>query len=157
MATKTVKPIPEGFHSITPHLTVKGAADYIDFLKRAFDAVEMDRSPGPGGKIMHACVRVGDSMLMFADFFPEMGQPPMAEAHWPLVLHLCVADADKTFAQAVAAGCQVKMPLADMFWGDRYGHVRDPFGFTWAIATRKEDLTPEQMRERAAAFFSKAK
>lgn len=157
MATKTVKPIPEGFHSITPHLTVKGAADYIDFLKRAFDAVELDRSPGQGGKLMHALVRVGDSMLMFADPFPEMGQPPIAEGHWPLVLHLCVTDADKTFAQAVAAGCQVKMPLADMFWGDRYGHVKDPFGFTWAIATRKEDLTPQQTQERAAAFFSKQK
>ncbi|RPI16249.1 MAG: VOC family protein, partial [Acidobacteriales bacterium] len=135
---KQIKPIPEGFHSITPHLSVKGAADYIAFLKKAFGAVEVVRMPGPGGKLMHASVRIGDSMLMFADPFPESGCPPTTEGNWPLVLHLYVPDVDQTFAQAVAAGCKATMPVADQFWGDRYGHVQDPFGFTWALSTHKE-------------------
>jgi PhnB protein len=145
--------IPEGYHSITPHLSVKGAADYAEFLKRAFGAVEEVRMPGPGGKLMHVQMRIGDSKLMFADLFPEFGSPPIAEGHWPLVLHLYVPDADKAFAQAVAAGCQATMPLQDQFWGDRYGHVKDPFGFVWAIATHKEDLTPEEMQRRQEAVF----
>ena len=149
-----VNPIPKGFHSITPHLSVKGAAEFIDFLKRAFGAVELTRMPGPGGRIMHASVRIGDSILMFSDFFPEFGSPAPTEGHWPLVLNLYVEDADETFAQALAAGCQVTMPLSDQFWGDRYGHVRDQFGFTWAIATHKEDVTPEQMKERHDAMFA---
>jgi PhnB protein len=153
MTDQLVKPIPEGFHSLTPHLTVKGAADYIGFLKRAFDAEEIDRSPGPGGRLLHARVRIGDSLLMFADQFPEMGQPAVGEGHWPLVLNLYVPDVDKTFAQAIAAGCKVTMPLGDQFWGDRYGHLQDPFGFTWAVATHKEDLTREEMQKRAAAIF----
>ncbi len=150
-----VKPIPEGFNSVTPHLTVKGAADFIAFLKRAFGAMEVTRMPGPDGKIMHAQMRIGNSALMFADPFPEFGQPPIAQGHWPLVLHLYVPDADATFAQAVAAGCKATMPLADQFWGDRYGHVQDPFGFTWAIATHKENVSPEEMKKRQEAMFSK--
>lgn len=150
---KQVKPIPEGCHTITPHLSVMGAAKYVDFLKTAFGAVEQMRMPGPGGKLMHVNMRIGDSQLMFADPFPEFGSPPIAEGHWPLVLHLYVPDADKTFAQAVAAGCEATMPLKDQFWGDRYGHVKDPFGFTWAIATHKEDLTPEEMKRRQEAAF----
>ena len=150
---KQVRPIPEGSHTITPHLSVKGAAKYVDFLKAAFGAVEQLRMPGPGGKLMHVNMRIGDSSLMFADPFPEFGGLPIAEGHWPLVLHLYVPDADKTFAQAVAAGCAVTMPLKDQFWGDRYGHVKDPFGFTWAIATHKEDLTPEEMRRRQEEAF----
>ena len=150
---KQVKPIPEGSHSITPHLTVKGAAKYADFLKNAFGAVERLRMPGPGGRLMHVQMRIGDSNLMFADHFPEFGGQPIAEGHWPLVLHLYVPDADKTFAQAVAAGCEITMPLKDQFWGDRYGHVKDPFGFTWAVATRKEDLTPEEMMKRQETAF----
>ena len=149
----SVKPIPEGSHTITPHLSVNGAAAYVDFLKRAFGAVEEMRMSGPGGKLMHACVRIGDSRLMFADHFPEFGGPAVVEGHWPLVLHMYVPDADRTFAQAVAAGCTATMPLSDQFWGDRYGHVKDPFGFTWAIATHKEDLTPEEMQKRQAAQF----
>jgi PhnB protein len=95
-------------------------------------------------------VRVGDSMIMFADdFAAEFHMPPLAQGRMPFVLNLYVPDADATFAQAVAAGCEVAMPLADQFWGDRYGHVKDPFGFTWAIASRKEELTPAEMQERA--------
>ncbi len=154
MAETTVKPIPEGYHSITPHLTVRDAAQYIEFLKKAFGAEELGRAPGPGGKLMHVEMKIGDSRLMFNDFFPEFGGTPIAEGKWPLVLHLYVPDADQTFAQAVAAGCQATMPLSDQFWGDRYGHVRDPFGFTWSIATHKEDLTREQMQQRMDAMFA---
>jgi PhnB protein len=149
-----VTPIPPGFHSLTPHLNVKGAAAYIDFLKRAFDAEEMHRSPGPGGKLMHVTVRIGDSMLMFADdFCEEFHMPPFATGNLPFVINLYTPDADVAWERALAAGCQVKFPLADQFWGDRYGQVADPFGFVWAISTRKEILTPEQMQERAAKAF----
>jgi uncharacterized glyoxalase superfamily protein PhnB len=102
---------------------------------------------------MHALVRIGDSMLMFADPFPEFGSPPIAEGHWPLVLNLYVPDADTVWAQAIAAGCEVVFPIGDQFWGDRYGHVRDPFGFVWAIATHKEDLTPAELEERQRKMF----
>ncbi|MFB3777095.1 MAG: VOC family protein [Bryobacteraceae bacterium] len=155
MTANKTQPVPKGFHSITPHIIVKDAAAYVDFLKRAFNAVEHVRMPGPGGKLMHVQVQIGDSQLMFGDHFPEFGGPVYAEGHWPLVLHLYVPDADKAFAQALAAGCKAKMPLEDQFWGDRYGHVADPFGFTWAIATHKEDLTPEEMQKRQAAAFAK--
>jgi uncharacterized glyoxalase superfamily protein PhnB len=152
---KPANPIPPGFHTLTAHLSVNGAAAYIDFLQRAFNAVEIDRSPGPRGKLMHAEVRIGDSLLMFADdFTAEFGLPPLAEGRLPLLLHLYVPDADATWNQAVAAGCEVLMPIADQFWGDRYGHVRDPFGFVWSIATRKEDLTPEELQERQAKAFA---
>jgi PhnB protein len=150
---KASNPIPAGFHSLTPHITVNGAAKYIDFLKQAFGGTEISRAPGPGDKLMHATVRIGDSMLMFADHFPEMGSPPIAQGHWPIVLHLYVPDADAVFEQAKAAGCQVTFPIADQFWGDRYGHVKDPFGFTWAIATHTEDLTAEEMKQRQAKLF----
>jgi len=150
---KAKNPIPEGFQSLTPHITVKGAANYLDFLKRAFNAVEVSRAPAPDGKLMHAHVRIGDSNLMLNDDFPEFGAPPIAEGHWPLTLHLYVADADAAFAQAVEAGCTVTMPLADQFWGDRYGNVKDPFGFNWAIATHIEDPTPEELKEREAKLF----
>jgi uncharacterized glyoxalase superfamily protein PhnB len=135
---------------------VHGAANYIDFLARAFGAVEMERSPALGGKLMHASVRIGDSMLLLHDFFPEMGGPPPAECHAPLVLHLYVPDADATWAQALAAGCEVVFPIADQFWGSRYGQLRDPFGFVWAIATQVEDVPPEEMRERQKKLFGGA-
>ena len=139
---------------MTPHLNVKGAAAYIDFLKKAFNAVEVARSPAPGGKLMHALVRIGDSPLMFADdFCEEMKLPPFVQGHLPFVINLYVPDADATWAQALSAGCEVVFPIGDQFWGDRYGHVRDPFGFVWAIASRKENLTPEQMQERAKQAF----
>lgn len=151
----TVSPIPPGFHSVTVHVNVNGAAAYMDFLKNAFGAVEIHRSPGPGGKLMHVLAKIGDSMMMFADdFCQDFGMPPFVRGNLPVVLNLYVTDADAAFAQAVAAGAEVVMPLADQFWGDRYGHVRDPFGFVWAIASRKEELTPEQMQERAAKFMA---
>lgn len=150
---KAAQPVPPGFHTLTIHLTVRGCAEYIDFLKRAFSAIEISRSPGPGGKLMHASVQVGDSVLMLNDDFPEMGGPPIAEGNWPLRLNLYVPDADATWAQAIAAGCQVVFPLQDQFWGDRYGQVRDAAGFVWAIATHMEDLTPEEMQARMPRAF----
>lgn len=144
---------PAGFHTITPHLVVKGAAQYIDFLKRAFSATELGRAPGPDGRLMHATLQVGDSRLMLSDHFPEFGAPPIPEGDWPVRLSLYVPDADSAWAQALAAGCTVVFPLKDQFWGDRYGLVKDPSGFVWAIATRKEDVTPEQLRERLAKEF----
>lgn len=149
MSKPATSPIPPGFHSLTVHLSVKGAAAYIDFLKRAFNAEEIRRSPGPGGKLMHADVQIGDSRLMFADDFgEEMHLPPLAEGRMPFLITLYVPDVDATWKQALDAGCQVVFPLADQFWGDRYGHVKDPFGVTWAIATHKEELTQEEMMQR---------
>ncbi len=145
---KAATPIPPGFHTLTPHLSVNGAAKYIDFLTKAFGATEISRAPGPGGKLMHATVKIGDSMLMFADHFPEFGSPPTAEGNWPVVLSLYVPNADASFEKAVAAGCKVVFPLADQFWGDRYGHVKDPFGFTWAIL-RLEDRRRSPFAYRA--------
>jgi len=143
--------------ALTPHLTVNGATAYIDFLKRAFNASEISRSPGPGGKLMHVSVRIGDSMLMFNDdFAEEFGLPPLAQGRMPFILHLYVPDADAAWNQAVAAGCQVQMPLADQFWGDRYGHLRDPFGFVWSVASRKEEVTPEEAQERQKKLFGGA-
>ncbi len=151
---KPANPIPSGFHSLTAHLTVNGAAAYSDFLQRAFNAVEIRRSPGPRGKLMHVELRIGDTILMFADDFgAQFGHPPMAQGRLPFHLHLYVPDADATWNQAVAAGCEITMPIGDQFWGDRYGHVRDPFGFHWAIAARKEELTVEEIKERQAKAF----
>jgi uncharacterized glyoxalase superfamily protein PhnB len=155
MAAK-VKPIPEGFHSVTPHLVVKGAAKAIGFYKKAFGAEEVVRMPAPDGeRLMHAEIKIGDSFVMLADEFPEMGggKSPEALGGSPVGLMIYVPDVDATFNQAVAAGAKVKMPPTDMFWGDRYSKVTDPFGHEWAIATHKEDLTPEQMSERAAKAF----
>jgi uncharacterized glyoxalase superfamily protein PhnB len=152
---KAASPIPPGFHTVTPHLSIKGgAAAYIDFLKKAFNAVEIARSPGPGGKLMHAQVKIGDSNLMFADdFSAEFHLPPFAEGRLPFHLHVYVPDADALFNQAVAAGAEVTMPIGDQFWGDRYGQLRDPFGIDWAIGSRQEDLTPAEMQERQAKLF----
>ena len=150
-----VKRIPEGVHRVTPHLTVRGAAAMIEFYKKAFGAVEKRRAPGPDGKsIMHAEIRIGDSAVFLNDEFPEMGAvSPLDSKTTPVTLHLFVEDADKQFAQALAAGAQVVMPLADAFWGDRYGIVRDPSGHLWSIAHHAEDLTPQQMQERMAQAF----
>lgn len=148
---KATNPIPPGFGTVTAHLAVKGAANYIDFLTSAFGAVELSRHAAPDGRLMHALVRIGNSLVMLNDDFPEFAGSPIAEGRWPFVLHVYVPDADAAFAQATAAGCQVTYPLANQFWGDRYGHVKDPFGFTWAIATHVEDLTPEEVAQRQAA------
>ncbi|MGH9628530.1 MAG: VOC family protein [Bryobacteraceae bacterium] len=153
MATK-IDPIPKGFRTLTPHLTVNGAAKYIDFLKQAFGAEDRGQMPSPDGRVMHAEVRIGDSILMLNDDFPEFGAPPIAAGRWPVTLHLYVPDADAAFAKAVAAGCKAVMPVADQFWGDRYGQVTDPFGFLWSIATHKEDPTPEEMKKRMTKAFA---
>ena len=153
--SKPANPIPSGFHTLTTHLNVNGAAAFSDFLQRAFGAVELERSPGPGGKLMHVHMRIGDSNLMFADdFSAEFGMPPLVKGNFPFHFHMYVPDVDAVWQKAVAAGCTVAMPLADQFWGDRYGHLRDPFGFTWALATRKEDLTLEEREERHRKAFS---
>ena|SRR5579871_4663986 len=144
---------PEGFSTVTLHLTVKGASDYIDFLKRAFNAEEVDRSPMPDGRLMHATVRVGDSCMMLNDHFPEFGSPPIPEGNWPVRINLYVPDADAQWNQALGAGCTEVFPLQDQFWGDRYGQVRDPKGFVWSIATRKEHLSKEEMNERSKKMF----
>ena len=144
---------PEGFSNVTLHLTVKGAAAYIDFLKKAFSAQEIDRAPMPDGRLMHATVRIGDSYLMLNDDFPEMGGPPIPEGTWPLRINLYLPDADAQWKQALAAGCTVVFPIQDQFWGDRYGQVRDPFGFVWGIDTRKEHLTRAETDARAKKMF----
>ena len=152
MAAKTV---PEGFRTITPHLIVKGAGQAIDFYKKAFGAEEVMRMPGPDGKsVMHAELKVGDSMFMIADEFPNMGcVGPQTLGNSPVGIHLYVNDADTVFNQAVKAGATVKMPMTDMFWGDRYGKLQDPFGHHWSVATHKEDVTPQECAKRAAAAF----
>ena len=143
-----VRPIPEGFHTITPHLICSGAADALAFYQQAFGARELIRLPGPGGKLMHAQVRIGDSLLMLADAFPEYGSAgPLALNNTPVYLHLYVDDVDSAYARAVEAGAKPLMPPADMFWGDRYGQVEDPFGHRWSLATHQRDMTPEQMME----------
>lgn len=151
MAKAAVKPIPEGMHSLTPHLVCAGAAEAIEFYRKAFNAVESARMPGPDGKLMHAAVRIGDSTLMLVDENAQWGMlGPRALKGSPVTLHLYVDDADATVAQAAAAGAKVTMPVADMFWGDRYGQLEDPFGHRWSVATHTRDLTPEEMREGMA-------
>ena len=146
------KPIPDGFHTITPHIVVKGAAKAIDFYKAAFGAEELGRHAMPDGSIMHALLKIGDSMLMLNDEFPMMGaKGPLSIGGTSVTLNLYVQDADKAFQRAVKAGATVKMPLADMFWGDRYGIVADPFGHAWSIATHKVDLTDAQIMEASKA------
>jgi PhnB protein len=147
--SKAADPIPPGFHTLTLHLNVNGAAKYIDFLKSAFGATELHRAPVPSGKLMHAMIKIGDSLVMLADdFSEEMHLPPLAQGRLPVVLSLYVKDADASWKQALGAGCEVVFPIGDQFWGDRYGQVKDPFGFVWAIASKKEELTPAEMEER---------
>jgi len=149
----SVKPVPEGFHTLTPHLTVDGAAAAIEYYQKAFGAKELARSSGPGGKIFHALIQIGDSKVMLNDEFPEMGgRGPKAIGGTAVTLTLYVQDVDRTYEQAIAAGGKAVMPVADQFWGDRYGILTDPFGHAWAVATHKEDLTPEQIRQRMGAM-----
>jgi PhnB protein len=144
-----VKRVPDGFHRVTPHLVVRDAAKMIEFYKKAFGAVEKRRAPGPGGKIIHAELQIGDSIVFLNDEFPEMGAvSPLTTKGTGVTLHLYVEDADKQYQQALSAGAEVAMPLADQFWGDRYGIGKDPSGHQWSIGSHMEDLTPEQMQER---------
>ncbi|MGA8655220.1 MAG: VOC family protein [Chthoniobacterales bacterium] len=155
--TTRIKAVPEGYHTLTPHLIVKGASEAIEFYKKAFGAEEITRLPGPDGKsLMHAAIKIGDSRLFLADEFPQMGAlGPHGIGGTPVFIHVYVEDVDTVFNQAVAAGAQVLMPLEDAFWGDRYGQVTDPFGHKWSLATHKEDLTPDEVSKRAQAAFGR--
>lgn len=142
--------IPPHMHSVTPHLVCAGAADAIELYKKAFNAQEFGRIQGPSGKLLHAMIKIGDSPVMLADEYPEMGGlGPKARNGTSVTLHLYVEDADRQFQQALDAGCTVRMPLSDMFWGDRYGIVVDPFGHQWSIATHIRDVSPEEIQAAA--------
>ena len=144
----TVKPIPEGSHSVTPHLICAGAADAIEFYKKAFNATEFCRMPGPQGKVMHAEIRIGDSNVMLMDEMPDCGGlGPKSLKGSPVTLHLYVQDVDAFVARAVGAGAKITMPVADMFWGDRYGQLEDPFGHKWSVATHTRDVGPDEMQK----------
>ena len=148
MTQPAVKPIPDGMHSLTPLLICAGAADAIEFYKKAFNAVELSRLPGPKGKLMHAALRIGNSVLMLTDEFPEWGGfGPKSLKGSPVTVHLYVENVDAAVGQAVAAGAKITMPLADMFWGDRYAQLEDPFGHHWSVATHTRDLNPAEIQE----------
>jgi PhnB protein len=150
-----VKPIPEGYHSVTPYLAVDGAARAIDFYKEAFGAEEVLRMPGPEGSIAHAELQLGDSKLMLSDPFPQSSVKPPSERGGPTgSVFLYVEDVDATFDQAQQAGATIVSPLEDMFWGDRFGTLADPFGHVWSLATHKEDLSEEEMAERSKAAMA---
>ena len=146
------KPIPDGYHSVTPYLCVEGAARAIEFYKKAFSATERMRIAQPDGRVGHAELQIGDSVIMLSDEFPEMGaRSPQSLGGSPVSIHLYVEDADAIFKMAVAAGAKIKRPIADHFYGDRLGGVEDPFGHTWWISTHKEDLSPQEIERRAAS------
>lgn len=152
-----VRPIPEGYHSVTPYLCVKGGADAIEFYKKAFNAKEIMRMPGPDGKIGHSELQLGDSRVMLADEFPEMGfLSPQSIGGAPVMMHLYVEDADSTVSQAEAAGAKITRPVADQFYGDRGGQIEDPFGHKWYVSTHKEDLTPEEIDRRREKQFGQS-
>ena len=152
--TVKVKPIPEGYHAVTPYLCVAGAAAALDFYKRAFGASEVMRMPGPDGKVGHAEIEIGGSRIMLADEHPAMDfRSPQSRGGTAVHLHVYVEDADARVAQAVAAGAVLKRPVQDQFYGDRLGTVEDPFGHVWHFATHKEDLTPDEMKRRQDEFM----
>jgi PhnB protein len=143
-----IRPIPEGMHTVTPRLNCAGAADAIEFYQRAFGAVELSRMSGPDGKLIHARICIGDSVIMLNDEMPDWGAfGPKSLKGSPVSIHLYVEDADAAFDQVIAAGAKVTMPLDDMFWGDRYGKLEDPFGHQWSIGTHKRDVSPDEMQE----------
>jgi PhnB protein len=151
-----VKPVPEGYHTATPYLVVNDANKAIDFYKRAFGAKEVTRMDGPQGKISHAELKIGDSMIMLSDEMPGQGtRSPQSLGGTAVGVFLYLTDVDSVFKQATSAGAKVDMPLADMFWGDRYGKLTDPFGHAWSLATHKEDVAPEEMQKRMKAEMAK--
>jgi PhnB protein len=154
---KSTKPIPEGHHTVTPHLVLRNAAGAIDFYKKALGAQELGRMTSPDGRIGHAELKIGDSIIFLADEFPGgegCGKSPQTVGASTVTLMLYVPDVDTTFKQAVSAGGKETMAVQDMFWGDRYGTFTDPFGHTWGVATHKEDLSKEEIEERAKAFWA---
>jgi PhnB protein len=149
------KPIPEGYHTITPYLAVEDAAGAIEFYKRAFGAKERVRMHGPDGKIGHAELEIGDSLVMLSDPFPQSTtKPPKELGGSSASVFMYVEDVDAVVQDAIDAGAEIKMPIENMFWGDRFGSVADPFGHTWSIATHVEDVPPEEMEERAKAAMA---
>lgn len=149
----SVKPIPEGYRTVTPTLSIDGADQAIEFYKKAFGAEELDRATDPSGqKIWHAAIRIGDSIVFVNDVFPDMGGSQSQSSMW-----LYVPDVDAAFKRAVDAGAAVRMPPADMFWGDRMGAVSDPFGQKWTLATHIKDMTPEEMKAAQDAMVAKMK
>ena len=147
-----VNPIPEGYHSVTPYLIIRGAADAIEFYKKAFGATELFRFPGPDGKVGHAELQIGNSRIMMADEYPDMGyNGPQTLGGSPIALMIYLADVDAVFNRAVEAGATVKEALQDKFYGDRIGTVIDPFGHRWHLATHQEDVSMEEMERRAKA------
>jgi PhnB protein len=150
------KPIPQGFRSVTPYLTVNDAARAIDYYKRAFGAQEVMRMEAPGGKIGHAEIKIGDSIIMMADEMPGSGsRAPKSLGGNTAGIFLYVEDVDAVFKQAVSAGAQAEAQPADMFWGDRYGKLTDPFGHSWSVATHIEDVAPAEMSKRAQEAMAK--
>ena len=155
--SQQVKTIPDGYHTMTPGLTVRDAARAIEFYQKAFNAQQLFRMDSPDGKVMHAELKIGNSIFMLAEENPAMGcASPVSLKGTPISLYLYVEDADAAFAQAVKAGATVVMPVTDMFWGDRHGQVTDPFGHRWSLATRKEDVSPQELEQRAQKFFAQS-
>jgi PhnB protein len=151
-----VQPIPAGYHTVTPYLIVSGAEKALEFYKSGLGATEVMRMADPSGKVMHAEIKIGDSMIMLADEFPEMGaKSPLTIGGSPVGICLYVEDVDARFQQAIAAGAKEERPVKDQFYGDRSGTLRDPFGHQWTIATHKEDLTPEEIGKRAQEWMQK--
>lgn len=151
-----VKPIPEGYHTVTPYLTVHDCAKAIDFYKRAFDATEVYRMAGPPGKIAHAELQIGDSRVMLSDDMPGSDcRSPQLLGGTTANIFLYVKDVDSVYNKAVSAGAKSVAPLADMFWGDRYGRLADPYGHSWSLATHKEDVAPDEMKKRTEAQMAK--
>jgi PhnB protein len=152
---KKAQAIPKGFHSVTPSLMVDGAAKAIDFYKKALGAEELSRFPGPDGRIMHAEIRIGDSVIMLGDEMPEQGaRGPKSIGGTPVSFFVYAENVDAAWKRAVDAGAKPIMPLIDQFWGDRAGSIEDPFGHHWWLAQRIQELTPEELRRNAEAFFS---
>ena len=152
---KKAQAIPKGYHTVTPSLVVAGAAEAIDFYKKALGAEEIMRFPAPDGTIMHAELRIGDSVIMLGEEMPEQGgRSPKSYGGTPVSFFVYQENVDAALTRAVGAGAKPIMPLADQFWGDRSGCVEDPFGHQWWLAQHIEDLTPEELQKRAEAFFS---
>ncbi|MGH7882118.1 MAG: VOC family protein [Candidatus Dormibacteraceae bacterium] len=154
MLDNTVQPIPEGFHTLTPTLVVRGAARAIDFYKQAFGAVELSRAPSPDGQLIwNATLQIGDSRFMLCDEMPDGGcLGPQSVGGSSAGIHIYVEDADTVYQRAIDAGATVIMAIENMFWGDRYGTIRDPFGHTWSIATHIENPSKEEMERRTKGF-----
>ena len=150
------KPVPDGYHTLTPFLTVRDAARAIEFYKNAFGAIDRGAAKGPDGKIMHAELMIGNSIIMLSDEYPEFGAlSPQSSGGAGMGLHIYIDGVDAAFDRAVKAGAQVTMPVSDQFWGDRYGKLKDPFGHVWSIATHTKDLSEDEMKRNMDEAMSK--